>query len=62
MLSTLPVFFLNIENEEFEGGMWRDMWPPVGKMVMNKAVPMWQAGRWRFSSCDGDFKVKKLAV
>lgn len=65
MFNTLPAFFLNIENKEFEAGIWRDVWPPlggVGKAIMNRAVPMWHAGRWRFASCDGDFQAKRLAA
>lgn len=65
MFNTLPVFFLNVETVEFEGGMWRGVFPRLkglARTVMNKAVPMWQSGRWRFVSCDADGRVKDLAV
>ncbi|GAB1310233.1 Iron-sulfur cluster repair protein DnrN [Madurella fahalii] len=65
MFNTLPVFFLNMETVEFEGGMWHGVFPPmkgVARAVMNKAVPMWHSGRWRFASCSADGSVKQLAA
>ncbi|KAI1778550.1 hypothetical protein F4818DRAFT_406431 [Hypoxylon cercidicola] len=65
MFNTLPVFFLNMETVKFEDGMWHDVFPPlkgVAKMVMNRAVPMWHSGRWRFVSCSPDGEAKQLAV
>lgn len=65
MLNILPVFFLNMETVEFEGGMWHEVFPPfkgLTRTIMNRAVPMWQARRWRFVSCDADGRVKNLAV
>ncbi|KAM7211108.1 iron-sulfur cluster repair protein DnrN [Rhypophila decipiens] len=65
MFNTLPVFFLNMETVEFEGGMWHGVFPPLKGMartIMNNAIPMWHSGRWRFVSCDADGKAKQLAV
>jgi hypothetical protein len=65
MFNTLPVFFLNMETVEFEGGMWHGVFPPlkgVARFIMNQAVPMWHSGRWRFVSCSPDGKAKRLAV
>ena len=65
VFNTLPVFFLNMETAEFEGGMWHGVFPPLkglAKTVMLQGVPMWQAGRWRFVSCSVDGRVKKLAL
>ncbi|KAK4163961.1 hypothetical protein QBC43DRAFT_318476 [Cladorrhinum sp. PSN259] len=65
MMNTLPVFFLNMETVEFEGGMWHGVFPPLkglAKTVMLKAVPMWHSGRWRFVSCTPEGTAKQLAV
>lgn len=65
MFNTLPVFFLNMETVEFEGGMWHEVFPPLkgaARTVMNKAVPLWHSGRWRFVSCSADGRRKRLAV
>ncbi|KAK9418954.1 putative Hemerythrin-like domain-containing protein [Seiridium unicorne] len=65
MFNTLPVFFLNMETAKFEDGMWHEVFPPLkglARTVMNKAVPMWQSGRWRFVSCSPDGNAKQLAV
>ena len=65
MFNILPVFLLNMETIEFEGGMWNGVFPPPGasaKLVMNKDIPMWQSRRWRFVACDANFRVKHLAV
>ncbi|KAK4203386.1 iron-sulfur cluster repair protein DnrN [Triangularia verruculosa] len=65
VLNTLPVFFLNMETVEFEGGMWHGVFPPLkglAKTVMLKGVPMWHSGRWRFVSCTPEGTAKQLAV
>ncbi|AEO69665.1 uncharacterized protein THITE_122265 [Thermothielavioides terrestris NRRL 8126] len=65
MLNTLPVFFLNMETVEFEGGMWHGVFPPLkglARTVMNQAIPMLHSGRWRFASCSADGRAKRLAV
>ncbi|KAI1085351.1 hypothetical protein F5B20DRAFT_590097 [Whalleya microplaca] len=65
MFNTLPVFFLNMETVKFEDGIWHGVFPPlkgIAKTVMNKAVPMWHSGRWRFASCSPDGEAKQLAV
>ncbi|KAK4148998.1 iron-sulfur cluster repair protein DnrN [Chaetomidium leptoderma] len=65
VFNTVPVFFLNMETVEFEGGMWHGVFPPVkglAKTVMTKAVPLWHSGRWRFVSCSADGRVKRLEV
>jgi hypothetical protein len=54
-----------METVEFEGGMWHEVFPPLkgfARTVMHRAVPMWQSGRWRFTSCNADGAVKPLAV
>lgn len=63
--NVLPVFLLNMETVEFEGGMWHNIFPPVSKVakrVLAKAVPLWQRRRWRFASCNADGKVESLDV
>lgn len=43
MFNLLPVFFLNMETVEFEGGMWHEVFPPfkgLTRTIMNRAVPM----------------------
>ena len=63
--NTLPVFLLNMEHLEFEGGMWQNVFPPVPKPVkflLMKLVPLWQRQRWRFASCDGNGKTKRLVA
>ncbi|KAJ8114178.1 hypothetical protein ONZ43_g4965 [Nemania bipapillata] len=65
VFNVLPVFLLNMETAEFEGGMWHDVFPPfkgVAKWILTKAVPAWHSGRWRFVSCSAEGKVKQLAV
>lgn len=65
VLNILPVFLLNMEHTEFEGGMWENVFPPVStpvKFILMRLVPLWQRQRWRFASCDGSGKMKYLAV
>ncbi|KAI0101855.1 hypothetical protein GGR51DRAFT_574469 [Nemania sp. FL0031] len=65
VFNILPVFLLNMDTADFEGGMWHDVFPPFKgavKWVLTKAVPSWHSGRWRFVSCSAEGKVKQLAV
>ena len=65
VFNVLPVFLLNMESVEFEGGMWHNVFPPFNKVVkwiLTKAAPLWQRRRWRFASCSPDGKFKHLAV
>ena len=65
VFNILPVFLLNMETVEFEGGRWFNVFPPVNKVVkyvLTKVVPLWQRRRWRFASCSADGKIKRLAV
>jgi len=65
VFNVLPVFLLNMETVDFEGGMWHNVFPPFNKMVkwiLTKGAPLWQRRRWRFASCSPDGKVKHLAV
>jgi hypothetical protein len=66
LVNILPVFFLNIEFEEFENGLWNGVFPPVNRVarwVMLKGAPMWHGEkRWRFASCTPEGKFKRLAV
>jgi hypothetical protein len=63
--NVLPVFLLNMEHIEFEGGMWFDVFPPVPrpvKFILIRLVPLWQHRRWQFASCDSAGKIKPLAA
>lgn len=65
IFNILPVFLLNMETVEFEGGMWHNVFPPVkgmAKWVLTSVVPLWQRRQWRFSSCDANGRAKRLAV
>lgn len=65
LFNTLPVFFLNMETVEFEGGLWHEVFPPVPapvKWVLTKGAPMWHQRYWKFASCTADGKFKQLAV
>ena len=65
VFNVLPVFLLNMETVEFEGGMWHNVFPPFGGVVrwlMYSAAPMWQQRRWQFASCGPDGGIKELAV
>jgi hypothetical protein len=65
MFNVMPVFLLNAEFAEFEDGYWRDRWPGVkgfGRWILFKIVPLWQAKRWRFTSCDGEGRKKRLVI
>ncbi|KAK2599239.1 hypothetical protein N8I77_011009 [Diaporthe amygdali] len=64
IFNVLPVFFLNMDTVNFEGGMWHEVFPPLKgavKWIMLNAVPMWNARRWRFVSCSPEGKAKQLA-
>ena len=63
-INCLPMFMLNMEVEEFEGGMW-SVFPPVSApvlFVMTKVIPLWRRSQWRFAACDGNRRRKRLAV
>jgi hypothetical protein len=63
-LNVMPMFLLNMEEVEFENGMW-STFPPVPsavKWVLKSLVPLWQRRLWRFASCDSRGKRKQLAV
>lgn len=64
VFNVLPVFFLNMDTVDFEGGMWHEVFPPLKglvKWIMLRAVPMWNPRRWRFVSCSPEGKAKQLA-
>ncbi|PGH30403.1 hypothetical protein GX50_06839 [[Emmonsia] crescens] len=64
-LNTVPVFFLNMETVNFEGGMWHGVFPPINGLArtfVNSVVPLWHSGRWRFASCTAGGEHKQLAV
>jgi hypothetical protein len=61
-LNVLPIFLLNMESVEFEGGMWQnhpDIPGPV-RWIMKNVLPLWQRRLWRFMSCTSDGKRKHL--
>ena len=65
LFNVLPVFLLNMETVEFEGGRWHGVFPPLPRAanyVLKVMIPAWQRKRWRFASCGADGKVKRLAV
>ncbi|KAI1271195.1 hypothetical protein F5Y07DRAFT_392960 [Xylaria sp. FL0933] len=65
VFNVLPVFLLNMETVDFEGGMWHDEFPPfkgLVKWILTSAVPAWQSGRWRFVACSAEGRHKQLAV
>ena len=65
VFNILPVFLLNMETVEFEGGMWHNVFPPFNpavKWILTKVATLWQRRRWRFASCTPDGKFKQLAV
>ncbi|CAJ2508337.1 Uu.00g133630.m01.CDS01 [Anthostomella pinea] len=65
VLNVLPVFYLNMNEAEFEGGMWQGVFPHLngtGTWIVTKAVPMWHSRRWRFASCSSEGRLKQLAV
>ncbi|KAI1752755.1 hypothetical protein F4782DRAFT_114157 [Xylaria castorea] len=65
VFNVLPVFLLNMDTADFEGGMWHDVFPPFKgavKWVLTKAVPAWNSGKWRFVSCSAEGKMKQLAI
>ncbi|KAL9118643.1 MAG: hypothetical protein Q9187_004807, partial [Circinaria calcarea] len=65
VFNVLPVFLLNMETVDFEGGMWHNVFPPFNKVVkwiLTRGAPLWQRRRWRFASCTPDGKFKHLAV
>lgn len=65
LFNILPVFFLNMNPAEFEGGMWQGVfpaWKGPAKLIMAKGVPLWRSSWWRFASCSAEGKMKQLAV
>jgi hypothetical protein len=63
LLNVMPMFLLNMEDVEFENGMWRAT--PVGglaKWVLKSLIPLWQHRQWKFASCGSDGRRKRLAV
>lgn len=63
-LNVLPIFLLNMESEEFEGGIWKnfpDVPAPV-RFIMKSILPLWRRKQWRFLSCTSDGKRKQLAA
>jgi len=65
VFNTLPVFLLNMETVDFEGGMWYGVFPPISgavKWMMTQGIPLWHRSWWRFASCGPDGKLKRLAV
>ncbi|MCJ1395640.1 hypothetical protein MMC18_008526 [Xylographa bjoerkii] len=65
VFNILPVFLLNMDAADFEGGIWHNVFPPVPttiRWILTVAVPMWQGRRWRFTSCNADGRIKHLAV
>lgn len=66
MFNVLPVFLLNMETKEFEGGMWHEVFPPAkgaGRWVLYGAVPRWKGNKvWRFCSCGKDGSARRLCA
>lgn len=65
VLNVLPVFYLNMDTAEFEGGVWNGVFPAFkgpAKWLLTKAVPAWHSSRWRFASCSPEGRFKQLAV
>ena len=63
-INSLPMFMLNMEVVEFEGGTWK-VFPPVASpvlFIMCKMIPLWKRSQWRFAACDGNRRRKRLAV
>lgn len=63
-LNVLPIFLLNMESVEFEGGMWQkfpDVPGPV-RWIMKNVLPLWQRRWWRFMSCTSDGRRKRLVA
>jgi hypothetical protein len=63
-LNTLPIFMNNMELVEFESGMWKGhpAVPSIVRFIMKKVIPMWNWRLWRFMSCDGDGRRKRLVA
>jgi hemerythrin-like domain-containing protein len=51
-LNVLPIFLLNMESDEFKGGMWKDFpnVPAPVRFVMKSDFPLWQRKQLRFLS------------
>ena len=63
-LNVLPIFLLNMETVEFEGGMWQNFpaVPSPVRWIMKNVLPLWQRRWWRFMSCTSDGKRKHLVA
>ncbi|KAK8043493.1 hemerythrin HHE cation binding domain-containing protein [Apiospora rasikravindrae] len=64
VFNALPVFYLNMNHAEFEGGMWDGVFPSfrgTGRALLTRGIPLWHARRWRFASCSPEGRVKRLA-
>lgn len=64
ILNVMPMFLLNMEDVEFENGMWKGFptIPAPVKWTLKNLVPVWRRGWWRFASCDANGRRKQLAV
>jgi hypothetical protein len=63
-LNVLPIFLLNHESVEFEGGMWQNhpAVPSFVRWVMKNVLPLWQRQWWRFMSCTSDGRRKHMVA
>ncbi|RDW60761.1 hypothetical protein BP6252_12144 [Coleophoma cylindrospora] len=64
VVNVMPCFLLNMEGQEFEGGMWRGFpeLPGVARWILKVLVPLWHPRRWRFVACDSDGRKKRLVA
>ncbi|KAK8104455.1 uncharacterized protein PG998_011488 [Apiospora kogelbergensis] len=61
VFNALPVFYLNMNHAEFEGGVWDGIFPSfkgTGRALLTRGIPMWHTRRWRFASCTPDGRLK----
>ncbi|KAK8132256.1 hypothetical protein PG999_000429 [Apiospora kogelbergensis] len=61
VFNALPVFYLNMNHAEFEGGVWDGIFPSfkgTGRALLTRGIPMWHTQRWRFASCTPDGRLK----
>jgi hypothetical protein len=51
-LNVMPIFFLNMESEEFEDGMWSNFpeLPGPVTFIIKRVLPLWRGRVWRFVS------------
>lgn len=66
MFNVLPVFLLNMETKDFEGGMWHGVFPPAkgaGRWVLYTFIPFGKGNQvWRFCSCGKDGGARRLCA